>query len=70
VALFGEVGEKDAHLAVFNLSGASTLLEPDACGVVTPFGEAAFIDDAHRKRSEGIRTLRGRRGRSEHLANV
>jgi len=68
VALFGDGGEKHAHRTVFHRSGASALLRPDACGGVAPCGEAAFIDDAHRERSGGIRTPGGRRRGRERLA--
>ena len=40
----GHVGEKDAHLTVFDLSGEATILWPDAGRVAPAFGKAAFIE--------------------------
>src|SRR6266568_1506853 len=45
----GRVGEKDAHLAVGDLTGRPTILPPDPGGVLAAFGETAFIDDQHRE---------------------
>ena len=50
-----DVGEEDAHLAVFNAPSASAVLVPNASGVLAPFGEAAFIDHQHRKDGSGLR---------------
>jgi len=54
----GHVGGKHPHLAVFDASGAPAVLRGDARGVASPFGEAAFIKDEHRK--GGVRRSVGR----------
>ncbi len=41
----GHVGEKDAHLAIFDAPGGPAILPLDASRVAAPFGEAAFIHD-------------------------
>ena len=62
VALLGDVGEKNADLAIFHFSSPSAMLDPDASRMVAPFREAAFINDEHRERGVGSRRLR-RKGR-------
>src|SRR5437660_12794885 len=39
-----DVGEEDAHLAVFHPSGAPAILRSNAGRVAPAFGEAAFIE--------------------------
>src|SRR5712691_2608815 len=41
----GDIGEKDAHLTILDLSGGSTILHPDACRVLALFGKTRFVDD-------------------------
>ncbi len=54
----GDVGSKDADLAVFDATGAATILGCDPSGVATAFREAAFIEHQHRK--DGLGWGRGR----------
>jgi hypothetical protein len=63
------VDEKHADLAVFDPSGASAVLQPDASGVAAAFREAAFIQDEHGERGRGVRTLRWKGGGSQDLAD-
>src|SRR6266852_7829626 len=44
-----DVGEEDAHLAVFDLSRRPAILLPDAGRVAAAFGKAAFINDEDRE---------------------
>lgn len=48
VALFCDVGEKDADLTVFHTPGAPAILGGDTSGVAAAFGKAAFVNDEHR----------------------
>jgi len=43
----GDVGEENAHLAVFHAVGESAILGSDASGVVTAFEEATFVNDEY-----------------------
>ncbi len=49
------VGEKDADLTIFDAPSASAILGSDASGVVSAFGEAAFVNDEHGEESVGLR---------------
>ena len=44
-----DVGEEDAHLAIFHAPGAPAILGPDARRVAPAFGKATFIQHQHRK---------------------
>ncbi len=45
----GDVGEEDAHLAVFHAPGAPTILGADAGRVAAALGKAAFIEHQDRE---------------------
>src|SRR5207248_3422222 len=45
----GDVGEKDADLAVFDTPGEPAILGSDASGVAAAFGKAAFVKDQDRE---------------------
>jgi hypothetical protein len=49
VAGGGDVGDKDADLAIFHAPGASAILGSDTRGVASAFGEATFVKDEDRK---------------------
>ena len=63
------VGEKNAHLTVLYLAGGPAILPPDACRVAPPFGEAAFINDEHRKGGRRLRWGRRLGGGVQGLAD-
>ncbi len=54
-----DVGEEDAHLAVFHAPGPPAILGADAGRVPPAFGKATFIQHQHRK-GRLIRFLRPR----------
>ena len=57
VPMFGNVGGKDANLAIINLSNGSTVLSGDADRILTFFDEAAFSEDQGTIRTAEIRAL-------------
>src|SRR6266700_176971 len=59
VALGGDVGEEDAHLAVFDAPGAAAILGLHTSGVTAALGKATFIHDQHREGGGRLRRLRG-----------
>jgi hypothetical protein len=68
VAVFGDLGEKDADLTMLDLPGEPAIRCSDACGVLASCGDTALINDAHRERRWGIGTPSSFWG-SERLAH-
>ena len=66
---FGDVGEKDAHLAVLHAPTDTAILSPDSCRVLASFGKAAFIDDEHREEALGFSRCAPNSRRPERVAD-